>query len=165
LWRETVEQRYEVENPGQWEALQVGYLVGIRKRESESVSAKTSVQLAANIGIRRRGSKSRPSFEGGILEDEAWEVWSISARGLRVTSPLFGYNERDHLLISDLGPLKKMGKHSLAVALGNIVKIITVGHEVFNTGESSNDDGAFVGMAAASVSRRKRLIGHRKKTF
>jgi hypothetical protein len=159
LWRETVEHRFEVENPGQWEALQVGYLVGVRKRES--VSAETSVRPPANIGLRRRGSKSRPIDEGVVSEDEAWEVWSISARGLQVTSPLFGYNERDHLLISELGPMKKVGKRSLAVVLGNIVKVITVGHENFD-GESSNDDGAFVGMA--SVGRRKKLVGQRKKT-
>ncbi|CZR59367.1 related to SREBP cleavage activating protein [Phialocephala subalpina] len=159
LWRETVEHRYEVENPGQWEALQVGYLVGIRKKESPE---EANPRPPANIGIRRRGA-NRTSLERQNTEDEAWEVWSISARGLRATSPLFGYNEHDHLLISSLGPLQKMGKRSLAVALGNIVKIISVGHDNFDAAESSNDDTAFVGMAAAS--RRRRAVGARKKTF
>lgn len=160
LWRETVEHRYEVENPGQWEALQVGYLVGIRKKESPEEADQKPI---ANIGIRRRGANSRPSLRRQNTEDDAWEVWSISARGLRATSPLFGYNEHDHLLISSLGPLQKMGKRSLAVALGNIIKIITVGHEHFDAAESSNDDTAFVGMATAS--RRRRGVGARKKTF
>lgn len=160
LWRETIEHRYEVENPGQWEALQVGYLVGIRKKEPlEEVKPKP----IANTGIRRRGAKARPSLPRQPTEDDAWEIWSISARGMRATSPLFGYNEHDHLLVSSLGPLRKMGKRSLAVALGNIVKVITVGHENFDASESSNDDTAFVGMAA--VTRRKKIVGGKKKTF
>ncbi|KAE8441072.1 hypothetical protein EG329_005901 [Mollisiaceae sp. DMI_Dod_QoI] len=164
LWRETVEHRYEVENPGMWEALQVGYLVGIRKREPP---AETTPRPVANTGIRRRGTNPyRPSIHRQDSEDDSWEVWSISARGLQATSPLFGYNEHDHLLLSTLGPLQKMGKRSLAVVLGNIVKVITVGHENFDAAESSTDDIAFVGMAAASASRRKRApIGQRKKTF
>ncbi len=48
------------------------------------------------------------------------------------------------------------------MGLGNVIKVITVGHEKFD-GESSNDDQAFVGMAAATASRRKRPgVGGRK---
>ncbi|KUJ19726.1 uncharacterized protein LY89DRAFT_579832 [Mollisia scopiformis] len=162
LWRETVENKYVVENPGQWEALQVGYLVGIRKCES---IIKEMSHPIANTGVRRRGARpNRPSLERRNSEDEAWEVWSISSAGARATTPLFGSKDRDHLLVSSLGPLQKMGKSSLAVALGNIVKIITVGHENFDSADSSNDDSAFLG-TASSVGRRKKLLGNRKKTL
>lgn len=36
------------------------------------------------------------------------------------------------LMISELGPLVKLGTSSVAVGFGNVVKIITVGHEHFD---------------------------------
>ncbi|KAF8865103.1 hypothetical protein BDZ45DRAFT_473221 [Acephala macrosclerotiorum] len=43
-----------------------------------------------------------------------------------------GTQWHDNLLISSLDPLRKMGKRSLAVALGNIAKVITGGHKNFD---------------------------------
>ena len=87
--------------------------------------------------------------------EDSWEVWSLSARGEKAVTPLTGYNERGNLLVGSLGPLQKVGNRSIAVGLGNVIKVITVGHEKFD-GESSNDDQAFVGMVAAAASRRRR---------
>jgi hypothetical protein len=96
------------------------------------------------------------SLDSHVTETEdSWEVWSLSSRGERTVTPLCGINEKDNLLVGSLGPLQKVGNRSIAVGLGNIIKVITVGHEKFD-GESSNDDQVFVGMAAATVSRRKR---------
>jgi hypothetical protein len=50
--------------------------------------------------------------------------------------------------------MAKVGHRSIAFAIGNVVKVVSVGIDKFDE-ESSNDDGVFVGMAAAS-SRRKR---------
>ena len=161
LWRETVEHRYVVENPGQWEALKVGYLVGVRKLEPSSAS-KDSSRPVANSGLRRRGahggqaSSLTPEFE------DSWEVWTLSSRGEQSTAPLCGYNERGNLLVPSLGPMQKVGNRSIAVGLGNVIKVITVGHEKFD-GESSNDDQTFVGMVATTASRRRRPgVGSRK---
>jgi hypothetical protein len=169
LWRETVENRYVEENPGQWEALPVGYLVGIRKRVPKSHSSLSySTKPAANVSVRRRRRPSHGNHASSSseTEDDLWEVWSLSGRGDRSVSPLCGYNERDNLLVNALGPLQVMGKRSLAVGLGNVIKIITAGKEKFD-GDTSGEDGggAFTGMVVGTGRRRKggahgHLYGH-----
>jgi hypothetical protein len=93
-------------------------------------------------------------------EYDGWEVWSISARGERNTIQLSGMGH-DHLLVGGLGPLEKVGKRSLVVGLGNVIKTITVGKEKFDGPDSGSDDGTFVGMTA---SRRKRTNVSRKRS-
>jgi len=158
LWRETVENRHEMENPGQWETLQVGYVVGIRKRESTAEPIQPTGrldQVVANSGLRRRGINERASQSShGHKEDDAWEAWSMSNRGEKSTFPLFDYYDKHHLLVSSTGPMVKVGHRSIAFAIGNVVKVVSVGIDKFDD-ERSNDDGVYVGMAAAS-SRRKR---------
>lgn len=169
LWRETVEHRHVVENPGQWEALPSGYLIGVRKRELVSTTIKSEIgRPIANTGLRRRGanlprrhSNSPIAFE----EEDSWEVWSLSARGERSSVPLCGPNEQDNLLISSLGPMTKVGKRSIAVGLGNVVKVITVGIEKFDGAESEDDD-VFVGMSAPPANRRKKTsLRVRKQSY
>ncbi|CZT13248.1 hypothetical protein WAI453_005391 [Rhynchosporium graminicola] len=163
LWRETVEQRYEIDNPGDWEALKVGYLVGVRKRDTAMENNSLST---VNSGLRRRGSPLPHKFLTGKQpsesDDDIWEVWSISTRGEMTSTPLCGYAERDNLLISELGPLHHMGRSSIVLGSGNVIKVITVGNENFDGGESSTDDALFVGMAAALSRRKKASVGSRK---
>lgn len=162
LWRETVENNYTIADPGHWEALKVGYLVGVRKVEAPRIIANNT-RPVANIGLRRRGASPPQSLHLQTQEaEDSWEVWSISSRGERAVTPLCGYNEKGNLLVNSLGPLQKIGNRSIAVGLGNVIKVITVGHEKFDS-ESSNDDQAFVGMAAATASRRRKPgVGSRK---
>jgi hypothetical protein len=164
LWRETIENRYVIENPGQWEALQVGYLVGVRKVEAPQ-EATNHRRPVADSGLRRRGidgSHPLPIKTHVSETEDSWEVWSLSSRGEKVVTPLSGYNEKGNLLVGSLGPLQKVGNRSIAMGLGNVIKVITVGHEKFD-GESSNDDQAFVGMVAATASRRRRPgVGSKK---
>ncbi|KAL2068047.1 hypothetical protein VTL71DRAFT_16145 [Oculimacula yallundae] len=162
LWRETVEQSYEIENPGEWESLKIGYLVGIRRREPSALIDR--LRPDANIGLRRRGVPCTLSTDKHPpkAEDDSWEVWSISTRGEMTSTPLCGYNERDNLLISELGPVHVMGRSSIVLGFGNVIKVITVGNDNFES-EHSSEDALFVGMAAATMSRRKKVsVGSRK---
>lgn len=156
LWKEAIEHRYIVENPGSWEALQVGYVVGIRK-PLPVVSSAESHNSTNTSGLRRRGlapKRSHPIPSND--EEDQWEVWCISARGERVTLPLCDKNEaQDHLLVNSLGPMIKVGRRSVAVGLGNIIKLITIGNERFDGKEDSDDDTAFVGMKASTLRRKK----------
>ncbi|KAI9049243.1 hypothetical protein LZ554_007090 [Drepanopeziza brunnea f. sp. 'monogermtubi'] len=156
LWRETVEHRYEIENPGEWDALMTGHLVGVRKREPPPQEAKSS--LPDQAGLRRRGGPSRTRTSekplSGADDDDVWEVWSISGRGERTVTPLCCDAERDHLLVSGLGPMQTMGGRTVVVGLGNMIKVLTVGNDHFGRGGSSTDDSMFVGMTA---SRRKKV--------
>jgi len=160
LWRETVESRYEVENPGEWESLQVGYLVGIRKNEPAPVGEGNHARPVANSGLRRRNRA--PSVTQIPRDEDAYEVWSLSARGERSTCPLFAPNEKNHLFNSNLGKIEKMGKHSVAIAMGNVVKVITVGNEKFNSADSERDDGVFVGMNPAPPRRKRTAVKKRE---
>lgn len=162
LWTETVEHRYSIKNPGDWEALPSGHLVGIRKCETALQSLETSRYYSTSGSeLRRRGGLERqPTHSMPKEEYDGWEVWSISARGERTTIQLSGMGH-DHLLVGGLGPLEKVGKRSLAVGLGNVIKTITVGKEKFDGPDSGSDDGTFVGMTA---SRRKRTNVSRKRS-
>jgi hypothetical protein len=166
LWTETMEEVYTVQNPGDWEALPKGHLVGIRKCEAGLQSIETSGRaITSGSGLRQRGAFAHQSSNITPKQesDDDWEVWSLSARGEQTTT-LLSPNGRlgcDHLLVGGLGPIERVGQRSLAVGLGNVVKIITVGNERFDSIDSGSDDGTFVGMKA---SRRKRSTTSRKRT-
>ncbi|OWP05031.1 hypothetical protein B2J93_601 [Marssonina coronariae] len=155
LWRETVEQRYEIENPGEWDALNAGHLLGIRKCQLPAA------RPAAHTGLRRRGHAPFPGSE----DDDVWEVWSISARGERTVTPLCGYAERNNLLVSGLGPMCKMGRRTLVVGLGDVVKVISVGHEMFDGESSDGDDNGLGSLAGMTASRRKRPAARERRAL
>ncbi|KAG9229220.1 sterol-sensing domain of SREBP cleavage-activation-domain-containing protein [Amylocarpus encephaloides] len=170
LWRETVERKYVMENPGEWQALQMGYIVGVRKQESTPPLETTGHHVASSspAGLRRRGVPARRPFSQSanhpvVQDGDTWEAWSISARGDRysvtLTDDLHG---PEHLLVSELGPMERVGRRTVAVALGNVVKVITVGSGRFDSPQEEADDAAFVGMAP---SRKKRpRASSRKRT-
>ncbi|RDL32067.1 WD40 repeat-like protein [Venustampulla echinocandica] len=171
LWRETVEHKYEVQNPGEWQALQIGYVVGVRKRETRAGVKETgshSTLSPGTSGLRRRGGNGTHSLSHSIskseMDDEdSWEVWSINARGDRSSTPLCDANQNhESLLVNGLGPMEKAGKSVIAVALGNIIKVITVGSDKFDGTQEESDDSAFVGMAASR--KKKPSISTRKRT-
>lgn len=154
LWRETREDRFEVPNPGQWEILPPGCVVGVRKKD---ISKQVNARPTANSGLRRRGYA--PSAYQS--EEDTYEVWSLDARGNISTTRLFGPQEANHLFNSSNAKVEKLGNRSVVVALGNVVKVITVGHELFEKDDSENGD-AFVGMTAVTA-RRKRPNTSRSK--
>lgn len=159
LWRETVENRYEVVHPGKWEALPVGYIVGIRKHEFEDGALQSSQQLSSqSSGLRRRNQQ----HQVGLIarQEDTYEVWSLSARGEKSTCPFFGPYEKQRLFNSTLGEIEKLGTRSVVVSFGDVAKVITVGNEKFDgaSGENEND----VGMGTMP-SRKKKLAPHRSK--
>lgn len=159
LWRETVERKYSIENPGDWQALQSGYVVGVRKIKDQEPQV-TGNQILGS-GLRRRGASDRKSHtnqSGGRIGN--WEVWSLGSRGDETSVPLNSIYDQV-LLVDKLGPVTKVGMNSIVVALGNVVKLITVGHERYDHVGNETDE-TFVGMAPAS-NRRKRLAGGRKR--
>lgn len=145
LWRETVERTYTIEDPGNWMILQGGFVVGIRKRETPRPSPAPSKDSTT---LRRRGQRiaGNPNSD----PDEIWEVWTISDRGEESTMPLCNYHDgfQDHLLISTLGPMAQIGRRSIAISLGNVIKVVTVGNERF--------DGTDKGNEAFQVARRRK---------
>lgn len=157
---EATENRFEIENPGQWEALQAGYLVGIRKRETNLKEiVDNSFQVPSSVLRRRDTFVSRISCS----EQESWEIWAISSRGERYSRPLYDPMDQGHLLFGSLGPLKVIGRHTIAVCIGNVVKAISVGKEIFIRSDDSDDDSTLPEMAVTRIKRRKKPHLPKKK--
>ncbi|KAI3392884.1 hypothetical protein diail_5017 [Diaporthe ilicicola] len=141
-WAETRLVTRRVQNPGTWTPLRNGCLVGIRRKEGEDQSTPMRERLPAfaQSGLRRRG-RAEPSPRRTKLE-ETWEIWVISRvekEGNIETTPLVAPDDPAGLIISTLGPMIKVGYSSAAVGFGNVVKIITIGHERF---DNADEEGA-----------------------
>lgn len=141
-WEETRLVTRRIHNPGAWTPLRNGCFVGIRRKESEDQGTPMRERLPAfaKSGLRRRGHAD-PSPRRTKLE-ETWEIWVISRvekEGNIETTPLVAPDDPAGLIISTLGPMIKVGYSSAAVGFGNVVKIITVGHERF---DNADDEAA-----------------------
>ncbi|KAJ9142742.1 Sterol regulatory element-binding protein cleavage-activating protein [Pleurostoma richardsiae] len=134
-WTNTREVKRRISDPGMWEALPSGCIVGIR-RKTEQPSSPT-----VTSGLRRRGVRTGSESQPKGTEDE-WEVWVVSqleGEENRETRPLKGPGEEGGLIISELGPVVRVGSGTVAVGFGNIVKVVTVGHERFESSDDRND--------------------------
>jgi len=87
----------------------------------------------------------------------------LSAKGERNAITLStdedGEPSNGHLLVSSCGPMIRVGQRSIAVGMGNVVKVITVGHEKFNIEENSDD------MVKAMSGRRRRPAALKKRSL
>jgi hypothetical protein len=166
-WDSTVMQVHRMNLPGKWETLPVGVVIGIRKVQdptSSTTGYHPSELVPQSSSLRRREyTPKRPSSSAKIGENDPWEAWLMTAKGER-TSVSLTMNKTDgaldsHLLVNNCGPMTRIGQRSVAVGLGNVIKVITVGHERF-TAEDSLDD-----MALAMASRRRRQAPIRKRNY
>jgi hypothetical protein len=96
-------------------------------------------------------------------KEDSWDVWMLSAKGEIMTTPLCavesdcvctGFNR--HLLVTDCGPIIQVGQRSVAVGLGNVIKVITIGSERY-VDESSD------GISPMIAGRRRRIAVPRKR--
>jgi hypothetical protein len=161
---EMLESVHVVEDPGEWDILPVGYVVGAGKIDSAQTTREDAkiLQIAAS-GLRRRGHSQRSSKERNDLQqDDQWEAWSLSIRGEKSTMKLSGDGDTtSELLVSSLGPLEIISRRSLAVGLGNVVKIVTVGDERYDNEDVGNpQDTVFAG--TASGRKKKNGVGRKK---
>jgi len=94
-------------------------------------------------------------------DEDTWEAWMLSAKGERTTVTLSteeeGERSNGHLLVSSCGPMIRVGQRSIAVGMGNVVKIITVGHGRFNIEVNSDD------IVKAMSGRRRKQAAARKR--
>ncbi|KAK0643092.1 sterol-sensing domain of SREBP cleavage-activation-domain-containing protein [Cercophora newfieldiana] len=152
-----------VPKPGAWEALSNGSIVGVRRRPHANVHE----QLPGTVPILRRLSTGRQDVTPCPESvDGPWEAWVMSH--LETTGDIEqtllddppkerSSRTRVHaprqLMISKLGPMVKFGTMSVAVAFGNVVKVISVGHEHFDKGQDRLGTGG--DMRNMIVRRRK----------
>lgn len=122
-----------VPNPGKWNVLADGSIVGVRQRPRLGNGVGAEGRPGGD-GLRHRS----PRKEHVRNMFGRWELWTVS-HGHRArpdeTRPLFEEAENyGHLFVSELGPLVDVGQRSIAFGFGNVVKVITVGsRERFET--------------------------------
>lgn len=158
-WAETIQVTRRVSNPGLWTTLRNGCVLGIRKKEDPAPRSPIQERLPAfaQSSLRRRGRADSPPKRP--RPDEAWEIWvmtRLEGEGDVETTPFTGPDDPAALIVSDLGPIVRVGCCSAAVGFGNVVKVIAVGHERF---ESAGEGREAENMGLAS--RRKRHPGPR----
>jgi hypothetical protein len=166
-WNDAIVQVHQIENPGKWHILPVGVIIGVRKRPSPAFISNGSSHNGPNLlntSLRRRpGSLRRGHAPSKPEDDDIWEAWMLSAKGERTTITLSTDEDAEpsngHLLVSSCGPMIRVGQRSIAVGMGNVIKVITVGHERFNIEETSDD------MVKAMSGRRRRPAVARKRSY
>ncbi|OLN84446.1 Sterol regulatory element-binding protein cleavage-activating protein [Colletotrichum chlorophyti] len=143
LWHDTIETKRQITNPGTWEALPNGFIVGVRRDPYDGGSSSGESSPTTTGGLRRRmyqRLERRPT-----KYQDNWEVWVASHLGqeeIYETRPLHSeYELGSHLIISALGPMVKVGTASVAVGFGNIIKLITVGHQHFEDLAADGETG------------------------
>ncbi len=127
-----------ITDQGVWDALSNGSIVGIRQRPRPQTQQR-SLPTAPISGLRRRGGNPADP-DSYASSNESWEAWvmnHLESTGDFETKPLVLPNsdEQDpaHLMISELGPMVQFGAGSVAVGFGNVIKIISAGHEHFDS--------------------------------
>ncbi|ROT43150.1 hypothetical protein SODALDRAFT_32012 [Sodiomyces alkalinus F11] len=138
-WSETDVAERKIVNPGTWMALPNGSVVGVRQNIPPSRPPSRD-WFSGHPGLRRRIYEPHKS-EWKPKWPDTWEVWVAmqSGRGeIYETAPLDADNDSgNHLMVSGLGPMVQAGTSSVVVGFGNILKLITVGHERFELGRTS----------------------------
>ncbi|OTA67924.1 hypothetical protein K449DRAFT_323910 [Hypoxylon sp. EC38] len=156
-WQRARESKRTIKNPGLWDALPSGIMVGVRRKTSDKPQVDTHPDhqpLPQSNGLRRRHQAPQPA--NGHVSQDNWEIWMFSHFGTKETwetRPLCPKVEDDgHLFVTNLGPIVRIGRASLAVGLSNVIKVIMVGNERFETGDDAQPGD---GMPALGSRRRK----------
>jgi Sterol-sensing domain of SREBP cleavage-activation len=131
---------YRVADPGQWEATNEQSLVGIRSScikgsgnatndsATPYISISTSRHLSNSIAsLRPRTFRAREDSKPTRAQNE-WEVWTLSSTGA-FSSMSVAMDATTDLFVAQPGPLAPLGKRSVAVVLGNGIRVVTVGGE------------------------------------
>jgi hypothetical protein len=92
-----------------------------------------------------RGSSSQSDFED-------WEVWTLSSNGELHATRLLPGDEED-LFVASPGPIARLGKRSVAIAFGNVIKVVAVDVDRFE-----EDIDEWRGLAVVSGGRRRRGV-------
>ncbi|KAK4238892.1 sterol regulatory element-binding protein cleavage-activating protein [Achaetomium macrosporum] len=186
-WSRAKETIKHIANPGVWEALPSGSIVGVRRKQKQPPSSPTVASFAFG-GLRRRTASSSPSSystsQTNSSPSREWEAWVLNRPDTKSdfetrpldepepdvkTSPGLGqyHRHRQNLMISELGPMVRLGTMSVAVGFGDVVKVVSVGHEHFDKSlEGSLGLGLGLGLGIGPElqvmgvgSRRKKVSG------
>ncbi|KAI1849457.1 hypothetical protein JX265_012706 [Neoarthrinium moseri] len=146
-WPETKELRSVVKDPGTWEALPSRVMLGVRKKPAPKARLENGQALHNTNGGLRRRRLSHTQTATVVRTTDTWEIWMLSQAGNVETWDTLSLcqdsDEHEHLFVNSPGPMVRVGRGSVAVGLSNVIKVILVGHERFETGEETSalEDG------------------------
>jgi len=171
---DATEAVHYVEGAGVWEATGSQAVIGIRRPHNASshqtshmasgheVSAEKS---SSSLARRRKSSllrqRPRTTQESGttssVMEGDdvvdSWEVWSLLSTGEFNSIPLQESGSNDNeLFVVKPGPIRRLGKRSVALAFGNTIKVITLGD-----GRFEEDLDEYIDQAHINTVRRRKL--------
>ncbi|KAI1175484.1 sterol-sensing domain of SREBP cleavage-activation-domain-containing protein [Nemania sp. FL0916] len=157
-WKRAKETRRIIKNPGVWLALPSGIMVGVRKKmpPKQSMNGYSHPPPSTQFNGLRNRRQIHHTVSPSQPPHDDWEAWMFSHFGGKKdtweTTPLCLDTEDDgHLFITSLGPMANAGSSSIAVGLSNVIKIITVGHERFET-----EDATVPGSGLLAIGSRRR---------
>lgn len=156
-WGESMKElRKQIKNPGTWQVLSDGSVVGIR----QVTLHEGPVDMPRN-GLRQRRIMERRNQRAFAN----WEVWVTSPCGKPNMEECRDLLDRDdmsnHLVVSELGPKVTVGLRSVAFAFGNVIKlVITGGIERY---DAESEDKNHESMMNPASRRRKAGPGFRAK--
>jgi hypothetical protein len=156
-WSETRPIRRQIVNPGAWELLSPGCVLGVR-RTATFIGESRPIMLGST-GLRQRSrgpeakSVSRDTFEVWMMRELEKEDEGVETQPLEDDETSSG--QASPLLISEFGPVVKVGTRSMAVGLGNVVKVLTIGQERFDSAK----DAEFSQEHLLSYPNRRRRAG------
>lgn len=151
-----------IPNPGTWEALSNGSIIGVRQRPASPHTTPDS-------------SPFRRSSQDPGTCSETWEAWVLShldngTGGDFETRSLHGMQggknnppqvSTDHLMIAALGPMVRLGTMSVAVGYGDAIKIVSAGHEYFD--DVARDQRLGLGVGGVGGGSVRGLAARRRK--
>lgn len=152
-----VEAVHWLENVEGWEPTNLNMVAGIRRREGSnedqsSSEHESSYSSQETNSLRRRRQMQKKS---SVDDEDEWEAWTMHADGAVTGYPLSYKNSEsndDSLLVSRVGPVRKVGQQSVAVGFGNTVKVLLVGNERYE--EDEDDDLYQISRRARNYHRR-----------
>jgi hypothetical protein len=142
---------HNIPHDGPWQTLPCGAIVGVTKhRASRRPSPGDSSRRDTSAsGLRRRGAGTQRALHAE--EADGWEAWTVSARGEMHVVDLYGEGDRgEQLFVTGCEAVVGVGRRSVAVGLGNMVKVVNVGNERFE-----GEDGGVEVVTAMAGRRRK----------
>ncbi|RYO94809.1 hypothetical protein DL766_007108 [Monosporascus sp. MC13-8B] len=160
-WQNSKESKRRIDDPGAWDALPSRILVGVRRKRLKKPRAlgcqphSPPPRAGSAIRHRRRGRSSGTHSAAEIRTQGDWEVWMYSQHGKQETwetAPLCpDAEDARHLYVTNLGPMVRLGRCSVAIGFSNVIKVVVVGQERFERG-----DDAQLGDGVPAVSSRRR---------
>ncbi|KAI9737120.1 MAG: hypothetical protein M1834_000711 [Cirrosporium novae-zelandiae] len=122
-----------VRNAPVWEKVGPHSVAGIRKLPAiQPASAKSGPRL------RMKSAKVLKTGKGPV--DDDWEAFTLSTKGELSHCPVPADDHGSDLIVSRVGPARKVGRRSIAVAMGNSIKLISSGNEQFDNVNENDED-------------------------